>query len=182
MEALRFTVQQYLRMRGFARTDHFLPAPQQQAPLKNQANQVPQLNALRPVPNAQQVPLRPVVYRQQPPRACYNCGDRSHFVADCPFKDRARKPVQGQVNSNRTNLASEWTCPTDPQGMNNHFSPVAVPVQGTVAFCNNCGRTGQAASECMVPESLKAEEQMRTAWYAPAYFSQKSPTQMTKSE
>ena len=46
MEALRFTEQQYLRMHGSARADHFLSAQQQPAPLQNQPNQIQQKNAI----------------------------------------------------------------------------------------------------------------------------------------
>ena len=106
VEALRITMQQHLRMRGSARTDHFLPALQPPAPLQNQPNQVQQPIAPPPVPKAQQVPPRPVTYRQQHQRACFNCGDPSHFVIDCPLKDKARKPIPQQVNS----------CHTSPSG------------------------------------------------------------------
>ena len=83
-----------MRMRGSARTDHHQVAPQQQGPPQNQLNQIQQPSASAPVPNAQQVPLQPLAYRQQPTRACFNCGDPSHFVVDCPLKARAQKPVQ----------------------------------------------------------------------------------------
>ena len=56
VEALTFTVQQYLCMRGSARTDHFLTAQQPPAPPQNQSNQVQQPVAPPLVPNAQQVP------------------------------------------------------------------------------------------------------------------------------
>ena len=39
VDALRFAVQQYLRMRGSARTDHYGAAPQQHPPPQNQPNQ-----------------------------------------------------------------------------------------------------------------------------------------------
>ena len=45
--------------------------------------------------------------------------------------------------------------------------PATLPVQGTVAFCINCGRTGHSASECMAPENVRQEEQVRAAWCAP---------------
>ena len=105
VEALRFTVQQYLRMRGSARLENY-PAPQQQQqqpPVA--ANQQNQMQAPAPqAPAAQHLPQQPAAFRQQPQRTCFNCGDPSHFVADCPLKDRARKPVQQAVNSCRTNL------------------------------------------------------------------------------
>ena len=84
MEALRFTVHQNLRMRGAARTGHFLPAQQPPATSQNQPNHVQQPVALPPVPNTQQVPPQPVAYLQQLQRAGFNCGDPSHFVIDCP--------------------------------------------------------------------------------------------------
>ena len=53
VEALRFPVQQYLRMRGSASTDHYQAAPQQQGPSKNQPNQASQLSAPPLASNAQ---------------------------------------------------------------------------------------------------------------------------------
>ena len=106
VEALRFTVQQYLRMRGSTRSENY-PAPQQQQP-PVAANPQNQAQAQAPqAPNAQQLPQQPPAFRQQPQRTCFNCGDPSHFAADCPLRDRARKPVQQIVNSCRTNTAGE---------------------------------------------------------------------------
>ena len=122
----------------------------------------------KPVPNAQQPPQQPVANRQQLARACFICGDPSHFVADCPLKDRARKPMQQLVNSCRTNIAGEWTCPSNPRGINNDILPAALPERSTAAFCVNCGRTGHVASYCMAPENVATEDQMRAAWYAHA--------------
>ena len=169
VEALRFTVQQYLRMRGAARSESY-PTPQQhqqQFPpaAANQQNQ-PQAPAPQP-PNAQQPQQPSAPFRQQPQRACFNCGDPSHFVADCPLKDRARKPMQQIVNSCRTNVAGEWTCPSNPRGMNDDLVPASLPEQSTSAFCVNCGRSGHVASDCMIPDNAATEEQVRTAWYAP---------------
>ena len=178
VEALRFTIQQYLRMRGSARSDNYpmIPPPQQQAnlPQPNQSPAAP-LPAQKmqqqqpPQPAAyQQQPAPPAAYRQQPQRACFNCGDLSHFVVDCPLKDRARKPVQQQVNSCHTNPSGSWICPSQPHGLNYDVFPVSLPTQGTVAFCINCGRTEHSASECMAPEHMSHEEQIRAAWYAPS--------------
>ena len=168
VEALRFTVQQYLRMRGSARSENY-PAPQQQQQqspvLANQQNQVQAPAPQAPI--AQQLPQQPAAFRQQPQRTCFNCGDPSHFVADCPLKDRARKPVQQVVNSCRTNQAGEWVCPSNPRGMNNDVMPATLPEQGTSAFCVNCGHTGHVASDCMMPDNVATEEQVKAAWYAP---------------
>ena len=117
--------------------------------------------------NAQQIPQQPAAFRQQPQRTCFNCGDPSHFVADCPMKDRARKPVQQVVNSCRTNMTGEWVCPSNPRGMNDNMTPAALPEQVTTPFCINCGRAGHVASDCMVPEKAVTEEQVQAAWYAP---------------
>ena len=70
-EALRFKVQQCLRIRGSTRTDHHLAVPQQQAPPQNQPNQAQKQTAPPLVPSAKQVPKQPVAYQQQqqPPRA-----------------------------------------------------------------------------------------------------------------
>ena len=178
VEELRFTVQQYLRMRGSSRSDNYPMAhPQQQ-----QANHLQRNHSPAAVPPAQekkqqqppqpaayqQPPQPPAGYRQQPQRACFNCGDPSHFVVDCPLKDRARKPVQQQVNSGHTNPTGGWTCPSQPHGLNYEVFPASLPTQGTVAFCVNCGRTEHSASECMAPERMSHEEQIRAAWYAPA--------------
>ena len=51
--------------------------------------------------------------------------------------------------------------------MNHEVFPASLPVQGTVAFCINCGRTEHSASECIAPENMRHEEQVRAAWYAP---------------
>ena len=144
VEAFRFTVQQYLRMRGSTRPET-IPVPSQQqlqqpAPA-NQQNQLPAPTAQAP-PNAQQIPQQPAAFRQQPQRTCFNCGDPSHFVADCPVKDRARKPIQQVENSCRTNMTGEWVCPSNPRGMNDNITPAALPEQGTTSFCINCGRAG----------------------------------------
>ena len=117
VEALRFTVQQYLHMRGPIRSENY-PAPQQQQQPLLARQQNPILAAAPQVPNWQ-LPPQPVAVRQQPPkpsRACFNCGDPSHFIADCPLKDRARKSVQQLVTSCRTNPACEWTSPSNPHG------------------------------------------------------------------
>ena len=90
----------------------------------------------------------------------------SHFVIDCPLKDRARKQVQQQVNSCHTNPCGGWTFPSQPHGMNNEVYPASLPIQGTVAFCINCGCTEHSASECMAPEHPRQEEHSRAAWYA----------------
>ena len=163
VEALRFTVQQYLHMRGSIRSENY-PAPQQKPLLASQQNPIPA--AAPQVPNVQPPP-QPVAVRQQPPRACFNCGDPSHFVADCPLKDRARKPVQQLVNSCRTNPAGEWTFPSNPHGMNNDVVPAALAAQGPPTIRVNCDCTGHTASECMVPENAATEEQVKAAWYAP---------------
>ena len=167
VEALRFTVQQYLRMRGSARLENY-PAPQQQQHPPVAANQQNQMQAPAPqAPAAQHLPQQPAAFRQQPQRTCFNCGDPSHFVADCPLKDRARKPVLQAVNSCRTNLAGEWVCPSNPRGMNDDVMPATLPEQGTSAFCVNCGHTGHVASDCMMPDNVATEEQVKAAWYAP---------------
>ena len=178
VEALRFTVQQYLRMRGSTRSDNYpmIPPPQQQAniPQPNQSPVAPtpaqkMQQQQPPQPAAyQQQPMPPAAYRQQPQRACFNCGDPSHFVVDCPLKDRARKPVQQQVNSCHTNPTGSWVCASQPHGLNYDVFPASLPTQGTVAFCINCGRTEHSASECMASEQMSHEEQIRAAWYAPS--------------
>ena len=53
VEALRFTVQQYLRMRRSACTDHYQAAPQEPVPPRNQPNPVQQ----------QTFPPAPMAYR-----------------------------------------------------------------------------------------------------------------------
>ena len=117
VEALLFTVQQYLRMRGPTRAENYPALHQQQQPAPaSQQNPIPA--AAPQAPNVQQPPQQPAAYRQQPQRACFNCGDSSHFVMDCPLKDRARKPVQQAVSSCPTNIAGEWVCPSNPRGMN----------------------------------------------------------------
>ena len=169
VEALRFTVQQYLRMRGSSRPEnHQMNHPQpKQPPQPNQQPKLP-LAIPPPVQHAQQPPpQQPAPYRQQPQRACFNCGDPSKFVIDYPLKDRARKPVQQQVNPCHTNPAGGWTCPSQPHGLNNEIYPASLPIQGTVAFCVNCGCTEHSASECMTPEHSKQEDQVRAAWHAP---------------
>ena len=88
-------------------------------------------------------------------------------MIDCPLKDRARKPVQQQVNSCHTNPSGGWTCPSQPHGVNNEMHPASLPIQGTVAFCINWGCTEHSTSECMAPEHPRQEEQVRAAWYAP---------------
>ena len=105
VEALRFTVQQYLRMRGSSRPENYQMAPPQQ-PQPPQPNLHTKLPPAIPPPiqqSSQVPPQQPAAYRQQPQRACFNCGDPSHFVIDCPLKDRSRKPVQQQVKSCHTN-------------------------------------------------------------------------------
>ena len=156
-------MQQYLRIRGSDRTDHFLPAQQPPAPLQNQPNQVQQSVAPPPVPNARQVPPQPVAYRQQPQRACFNYDDPSHIEIDCPLNDRERKPIPQQVNSCHTNPSGGWTCPSNPHGIHHGVYPATLPVQGTVAFCINIGRTGHSASEFIAPETTTQEEQVRAA-------------------
>ena len=170
VEALRFTVQQYLRMRGSNRSDNY-QMPQPQHPQPQQPNQQPKLPQAipPPIPQPQQIPppQQPAPYRPQPQRACFNCGDPSHFVIDCPLKDRARKPVEQQVNSCHTNPSGGWTCPSQPHGVNNEVYPASLPFQGTVAFCVNCGCAEHSASECISPEYPRQEEKIRAAWYAP---------------
>ena len=167
VEALRFTVQQYLRMRGSTRSENY-PAPQQQQQPPVAANPQNQAQAQAPqAPNAQQLPQQPPAFRQQPQRTCFNCGDPSHFAADCPLKDRARKPVEQIVNSCRTNTAGEWVCPSIPRGMNDDLMPATLPEQGTSAFCVNCGHVGHVASDCMTPHNVATEEQVKATWYAP---------------
>ena len=51
--------------------------------------------------------------------------------------------------------------------MNNEVYPASLPIQGTVAFCVNCGCAEHSASECISPEYPRQEEQIRAAWYAP---------------
>ena len=167
VEALRFTVQQYLRMRGSTRSENY-PAPQQQHQPPVATNPQNQAQAQAPqAPNAQQLPQQPPAFRQQLQRTCFNCGDPSHFAADCPLKDRARKPVQQIVNSCRKNRAGEWMCPSNPRGMNDDLMPATLPEQGTSAFCVNCGHVGHVASDCMTPHNVATEEQVKAAWYAP---------------
>ena len=72
VEALRFTVQQYLHMRGPIRSENY-PATQQQPLPASQENLIPA--AAPQAPNVQ-LPPQPVAVRQQPPRACFSCGDR----------------------------------------------------------------------------------------------------------
>ena len=169
VEALRFTVQQYLRKRGSARPETF-PAPLQQQLQQpasaNQQNHI-QAPAAQAPPNSQQIPQQLAAFRQRPQRTCFNCGDPSHFVADCPMKDRARKPVQQVVNSCRTNMTVEWVCPSNPRGMNDNMTLAALPEQRTTPFYINCGRAVHVASDCIVPENAVTEEQVQAAWYGP---------------
>ena len=168
VEALRFTVQQYLHMRGPIRSENY-PAPQQQQQPLLARQQNPILAAAPQAPNWQ-LPPQPVAVRQQPPkpsRACFNCGDPSHFIADCPLKDRARKSVQQLVTSCRTNPACEWSCPSNSQGMNNDVVPAALPAQAPPTLRVTFDCTGNTASECMVPGNAATEEQVKAAWYAP---------------
>ena len=75
VEALRFTVKQYLRMRGLARPETF-PAPlqqQQQSASANQQNLI-QAPAAQAPSNAQQIPQQPAAFRQQPQRTCIEQG------------------------------------------------------------------------------------------------------------
>ena len=163
VEALRFTVQQYLRMRGSSRPENYQMAPQQPQP--NQQPKMP-LAVPPPVQPAQPPVQQATPYRQQPQRACFNCGDPSHFVIDCPLRDRARKPVQQRVNSCHTNPSGGWTCPSQPHGINNEIYPASIPIQGTMAFCVPCGSTEHSVSECMIQENPRQEEQVRSAWFA----------------
>ena len=168
VEALRFTVQQYLHMRGPIRSENY-PAPQQHQEPLLASHQNPIPAAAPQAPNGQ-LPPQPVAVRQQPPkpsRACVNCGDPSHFVADCTLKDRARKPVPQLITSCRTNPAGEWSCPSNSQGMNNDVVPAALPAQAPPTLRVTFDCTGNTASECMVPESAATEEQVKAAWYAP---------------
>ena len=73
-------------MLGSARTVHYQAAPHLQGPPQNQPSQNQQPSTPLPVPDAQQVPQKPVAIRQPPPRTLFNCSDPSHFVADCPLK------------------------------------------------------------------------------------------------
>ena len=168
VEALRFTVQQYLHMRGPIRSENY-PAPQQQQQPLLARQQNPILAAAPQAPNWQ-LPPQPVAVRQQPPkpsRACVNCGDPSHFVADRTLKDRAHKPVPQLVTSCRTNPAGEWSCPSNSQGMNNDVVPAALPAQAPPTLRVTFDCTGNTASECMVPGNAATEEQVKAAWYAP---------------
>ena len=168
VEALRFTVQQYLHMRGPIRSENY-PAPQQHQEPLLASHQNPIPAAAPQAPNGQLPPL-PVAVRQQPPkpsRACVNCGDPSHFVADCTLKDRARKPVPQLVTSCRTNPADEWSCPSNSQGMNNDVVPAALSAQAPPTLRVTFDCTGNTACECMVPGNAATEEQVKAAWYAP---------------
>ena len=169
VEALRFTVHYYLRMRGSNRPENYQMAQPQQ-PQPPPPNQQPKLPPAIPPPMQQPKQMPPqqqAPSRQQPQRACFNCGDPSNFVIVCPLKDRARKPVQQQVNSCHTNPSGGCTCPSQPHGVNKEMHPASLPIQGTVAFCINCGCTEHSASECMAPEHPRQEEQIRAAWYPP---------------
>ena len=168
VEALRFTAQQYLHMRGPIRSENY-PAPQQHQEPLLASHQNPIPAAAPQAPNGQ-LPPQPVAVRQQPPkpsRACVNCGDPSHFVADCTLKDRAHKPVPQLVTSCRTNPAGEWSCPSNSQGMNNDVVPAALPAQAPPTLRVTFDCTGNTASECMVPGNAATEEQVKAAWYAP---------------
>ena len=168
VEALRFTVQQYLHMRGPIRSENY-PAPQQHQEPLLASHQNPIPAAAPQAPNGQ-LPPQPVAVRQQPPkpsRACVNCGDPSHFVADCTLKDRALKPVPQLSTSCRTNPAGEWSCPSNSQGMNNDVVPAALPAQAPPTLRVTFDCTGNTASECMVPGNAATEEQVKAAWYAP---------------
>ena len=73
VDALRFTVQQYLRMRGSTRSENY-PAPQQQQRPPVATNPQNQAQAQAPqAPYAQQLPQQPPAFRQQPQRTCFNC-------------------------------------------------------------------------------------------------------------
>ena len=136
------------------------PQQQQQLQLVNKQNPAP---AVPPPAAFAQQPQQPAAYRPQQPRACFNCGDRSHFLINCPLKDRARKPIQQEVNSSHPNNSGGWTCPSNPHGMNHDMFPATLPTQGTVDFCINSGPTGHSACECMTPENFRQEEQVRAA-------------------
>ena len=168
VEALRFTVQQYLHMRGPIRSENY-PAPQQHQEPLLASHQNPIPAAAPQAPNGQ-LPPQPVAVRQQPPkpsRACVNCGDPSHFVVNCTLKDRARKPMPQLVISCRTNPAGEWSCPSNSQGINNDVVPAALPAQAPPTLRVTFDCTGNTASECMVPGNAATEEQVKAAWYAP---------------
>ena len=168
VEALRFTVQQYLHMRGPIRSENY-PAPQQHQEPLLASHQNPIPAAAPQAPNGQ-VPPQPVAVRQQPPkpsRACVNCGDPSHFVVNCTLKDRARKPMPQLVTSCRTNPAGEWSCPSNSQGINNDVVPAALPAQAPPTLRVTFDCTGNTASDCMVPGNAATEEQVKAAWYAP---------------
>ena len=168
VEALRFTVQQYLHMRGPIRSENY-PAPQQHQEPLLASHQNPIPAAAPQAPNGQ-VPPQPVAVRQQPSkpsRACVNCGDPSHFVVNCTLKDRARKPMPQLVTSCRTNPAGEWSCPSNSQGMNNDVVPAALPAQAPPTLRVTFDCTGNTASDCMVPGNAATEEQVKAAWYAP---------------
>ena len=168
VEALRFTVQQYLHMRGPIRSENY-PAPQQHQEPLLASHQNPIPAAAPQAPNGQ-LPPQPVAVRQQPPkpsRACVNCGDPSHFVVNCTLKDRARKPMPQLVTSCRTNPAGEWSCPSNSQGINNDVVPAALPAQAPPTLRVTFDCTGNTASECMVPGNAATEEQVKAAWYAP---------------
>ena len=168
VEALRFTVQQYLHMRGPIRSENY-PAPQQHQEPLLASHQNPIPAAAPQAPNGQ-LPPQPVAVRQQPPkpsRACVNCGDPSHFVVNCTLKDRARKPMPQLVTSCRTNPAGEWSCPSNSQGINNDVVPAALPAQAPPTLRVTFDCTGNTASDCMVPGKAATEEQVKAAWYAP---------------
>ena len=125
-------------MRGTASSENYPPPqPKQQPPPANQQNQIPAVPLLAPI--APQLAHQPVAYRQQPQRACFNCGDPSHFVKDCPMKDRARKLIQQQEHSCNTNPSGGWTCPSCPHGTNHDNFTARLPVQGTAFGIWICG-------------------------------------------
>ena len=95
MEALRFTVQQYLRMRGSARSDNYpmIPPPQQQANLP-QPNQSP----------AAPLPAQKMQQQQPPPNQRHTNNNLRH-----------RQPIDSNPNG-RASIAeirrtSWWTAP-----------------------------------------------------------------------
>ena len=168
VEALRFTVQQYLHMRGPIRSENY-PAPQQHQEPLLASHQNPIPAAAPQAPNGQ-LPPQPVAVRQQPPkpsRACVNCGNPSYFVVNCTLKDRARKPMPQLVTSCRTNPAGEWSCPSNSQGIKNDVVPAALPAQAPPTLRVTFDCTGNTASDCMVPGNAATEEQVKAAWYAP---------------
>ena len=89
VEALRFKVQQYLRMSGFSWSENYPAPPEQQQQIPaSQQSPVPAVPP--PASNAPQQPQPSSAYRQQQQRACFNCEDPLHFFIDCPLKERAQ--------------------------------------------------------------------------------------------